>query len=172
MSQYTAKDNTTALQDIETITGNSGGAAGPDVSGNFNIIGSGSVTVVTDTITHQATISVSGSGLSWNSVAGTTQTMTSNNGYKTTNVALTTLTLPATAAFGDYIALIGNGSGGWSIAQGAGQQVIIGSALSTVGVGGSVSSVNRYDSLELICVVANTTWQALGAPQSAGLTVV
>lgn len=171
MSQYHTNTLTSGTAVIQTLTGNSGGAI-PPTGGNVNILGSGSVTVSGNAGTSTLTISVSGSGLSWNSVAGTTQSMTSNNGYVPQNVALTTLTLPATSAFGDYLAIIGAGSGGWTIAQNVGQNIQVGSTSSTVGVGGSVASSNRYDSIELICVVANTTWAILGPPQSAGLTIV
>lgn len=171
MSQFFRDRSISGSDVVETLTGNTGGAIPPS-AGNINVIGSGSVTVSGDVGTSTLTISVSGSGLTWNSVPGTSSSMTSNNGYVPQNAGLTTLTLPATSAFGDYIAILGFGSGGWTIAQNAGQNIQIGSVSSTVGVGGSVSSQNRYDSLELICTVANTSWSALGAPQSTGLVVI
>lgn len=119
------------------------------------------------------TISATGmAGIGWSVVSGTSQTMVADNGYVTNNGALVTLTLPATAAFGTIIYVQGLGAGGWTIAQNAGQNIQIGSISSTVGAGGSVSSTNRYDSLTLLCAVANTTFTSLGAPQSAGLTIV
>ncbi len=39
MSQIQRYDVTTALQDIETVTGDTGGAVGPDGAGNINLIG-------------------------------------------------------------------------------------------------------------------------------------
>ncbi len=108
----------------------------------------------------------------WNTVTGTSLTMAVNNGYFPNNVGLVTLTLPATSAVGDEIAISGQGSGGWTIAQAAGQQVQIGSVASTLGAGGSVASTNRYDSLRLVCMVANTLWTTTGGVQSAGLTIV
>jgi len=50
--------NNPILADIETITGNSGGAAGPDGAGNFNIVAdvNSGLTVVTDNTTNTATI--------------------------------------------------------------------------------------------------------------------
>lgn len=118
------------------------------------------------------TISSSASGMSWNQVTGTSATMVSNNGYVTNNAGLVTLTLPATSSFGDIMEVTGQGAGGWIIAQGSGQQVIVGSVSSTAGAGGSVASTNRHDSMQLVCTVANTTWTVRGAPQSAGLTIV
>lgn len=108
----------------------------------------------------------SGSTLSsWNNITSTSATMAADNGYVANNVALVTLTLPATSAFGSEISIVGSGSGGWAIAQAAGQQIHIGSSATTVGVAGSVSSSNQYDSVNLVCTVANTTWVAVGGPQ-------
>jgi len=118
------------------------------------------------------TISGTGSGIGWTEVTSASQLMVADNGYVTNNAGLVTLTLPATAAFGTAINVIGKGAGGWSIAQNAGQSVQIGSVSSTIGVGGSVSSTNSFDSLELICTTANTIWTAMGAGQSAGFTIV
>jgi hypothetical protein len=98
--------------------------------------------------------------------------MLSNNGYVADNAGLVTLSLPTTSSFGDQIDIVGRGAGGWTISQGSGQQIIIGNTSSTVGAGGSVSSTNRRDSLSIVCTNANTEWTILGAPQSAGLTIV
>jgi len=117
------------------------------------------------------TLSVSGSGTSWVDVTGTTQAMVSNTSYVPDNSGLVTLTLPVTSFFGDVIDVVGKGAGGWIISQGAGQQVVLGSSSTTSGVGGSVASTNRNDSLSLVCTVANTTWSLHGGPQG-NLTIV
>lgn len=146
------------------------------------LIGSTGATPVAATITGTAgvsvtngagsiTISGSGSGIGWNNVTGTSASMAADSGYVANNAGLVTLTLPATAAFGTALSVVGLGAGGWTIAQNVGQSIIIGNVTSTVGVGGSVASSNQYDSLNLICVVANTTWAATGGPQGA-LTIV
>ncbi|SRR5258706_9795394 len=165
-------DLTSPSANVETLTGNSGGAVGPNAAFNINLIGSGSVSVAGNPGTNTLTISVSGSGLTWNVTNAASANLVSNNGYLSNNAGVVTYTLPATSAVGDYIAIIGMGTGGWSIAQGTAQQVRIGSVISTAGAGGSVSSFEAHDSMEMICSVANTTWLALGGPQSAGLTVV
>lgn len=118
------------------------------------------------------TISVTGSGMAWTEVAGTSQAMTADNGYISSNAGVVTLTLPVTAAVGTAISIIGKGAGGWTIAQNSGQIIQIGNVASTTGVAGTVSSSNRYDSLNLICTTANTVWTNSGAPQSAGLTIL
>lgn len=119
------------------------------------------------------TIAATGlAGFSWNEVTGTSQLMVANNGYIANNAALVTLTLPATAAVGSEIDIIGKGAGGWLIAQNAGQSIVLGSSTTTVGVGGSLASTNAKDSFYMVCTTANTQWTVASGPQSAGLTVV
>jgi hypothetical protein len=118
------------------------------------------------------TISGTGSGIGWTEVTGTSQAMTADNGYITNNAGLVTLTLPATAAIGTAISVVGKGVGGWRIAQNSGQHIEVGIAPTTGGVAGSVSSTSSNDSINLICTTANTVWTTLGAPQSLGLTIV
>lgn len=118
------------------------------------------------------TISGTGSGIGWTEVTGTTQLMVADSGYVSNNAGVVTFTLPTTAAFGTAISIIGKGAGGWLIAQNANQLIQVGSVASTTGVGGSVASTNRYDSIDLICTTANLVWTVLGGPQSAGLTIV
>lgn len=117
-------------------------------------------------------ISGTGSGIGWTEVTGTSQAMVADNGYVSNNAGLVTLTLPTTAAFGTAISIIGKGAGGWAIAQNSGQNVQVGSVSSTVGAGGSVASTNRFDSIDLLCTTANTTWTVQGGPQTTGFTIV
>lgn len=117
------------------------------------------------------TLSVSGSGTSWVDVIGTNQPMLSNTSYVPDNAGLVTLILPTTSSFGDVIDIVGKGAGGWTIIQGALQQIIIGSSSTTPGLGGSVSSTNRNDSLSIVCTTANLTWSVIGGPQG-NLTIV
>lgn len=103
-------------------------------------------------------LSVSGPGLAWSAIPGTTQAAAVNNGYITTNVGLTTITLPPTAKVGDRIAVAGAGTGGWVIAQNTGQIIHFGNVPTTAGAGGSIASGNAFDCLEIICTTANTTF--------------
>jgi hypothetical protein len=116
------------------------------------------------------TINGSGGGMSWTDVTGTSQAMAVNNGYTANNVGLVTLTLPATAAYGSQIAVVGKGTGGWKIAQNSGQTIHFGSANTTSGASGSLASTNQYDVVFILCTVANTDFTVI---QSIGnLTVV
>ncbi len=108
---------------------------------------------------------VGATGITWTSVAGTTQAMAVESGYVTTNASLTTLTLPATAAFGTIIYISGFGAGGWKVAQNASQQINVGDLASTSGTSGFIASTNQFDSIALLCAVANTNWVSLTGPQ-------
>lgn len=119
------------------------------------------------------TINATGGASDWNSATLSPTAMIEDNGYVVQTVGVCSLALPAVAAFGTYIEVVGlSGLGNWIITQGAGQSIQVGSVTSTVGVGGSVASTDPSDSIVLVCVTANTKWATLGAPQSAGLTIV
>ncbi len=88
-----------------------------------------------------------------------TATLTAGDKYICDNGAtLITFTLPMTAALGDTYNIRGASSGGWTIAQNAGQQMHSSSSSTTAGVTGSISSTNQYNNIEITCVVANTTF--------------
>lgn len=95
----------------------------------------------------------------WTEIVAVSANMAVNSGYIANNVGLVTLTLPAIAAVGSMVRIKGSGAGGVLIAQNAGQQIVWTSlSASTVGVAGSISSTDRYDFVDLICIAANTTW--------------
>ena len=110
-------------------------------------------------------ISASSSGITWNDVTGTSVNMVTNNAYQPNNASQVMLNLPSSASFGDELWVKGYGAGGWTIIQGSGQQIIVGDESTTVGASGSLSSTNRYDAIQLSCVVSNTVWQAVSGPQ-------
>ncbi len=143
---------------VLTLTGNSGGAVGPNVSGNINIIGAGGVTVVGNAGLNSLTISVAGSGIIWSTVTSNTA-MVSSNGYVTNSASQLMMALPVTAAVGDTFSISGLGSGGWIVTQNSGQNIIAGTQLTTTGAAGSLASTNRYDDITLVCIVANTTFK-------------
>jgi len=100
-----------------------------------------------------------GGGFTWNNTTTATQAMAVSNGYVSNNgVTLVTFTLPATATVGQIIAVQGSGSGLFTIAQNASQTIHFNAVNSTTGVTGSVSSTSQYDSIMLICNIANTDW--------------
>lgn len=70
--------------------------------------------------------------------------------------ALTVFNLPATAAVGTEVSIVGNGPGGWQIVANGGQTIKMNANTTTSG--GSMSSTNRYNGVTIVCTVANTTW--------------
>jgi|SRR5277367_150685 len=166
--------NTTASASL--VTNSSGVIAWAAMTNGQLIIGNTSGTPTAATLTAGSGISITnGTGSitiattdvanNWTVVTGTTQAMAVNSGYISNNAGLVTLTLPSTAAVGSIIQMQGLGAGGWQIAQNASQLIHIGSSVTTTGTGGYLASTNQYDSLTLLCVVANTTWTVLGGPQ-------
>ena len=96
-------------------------------------------------------------------VTTTTQQAPANASYIANNAGLVTVTLPATASVGSRVRVIGLGAGGWRVAQNANQLVHKSGTATTTGTGGSLSSSNRYNAVELVCVVANTEWDVVSS---------
>ena len=109
------------------------------------------------------------SGFPWTNVTGATQTLAVNNGYITDNTNVT-YTLPASASLGDTIKIVGK-LGITTIAQNANQQILVGSASSTVGTGGSVAGTNVGDCIELICITSGASTVYRAASFVGNLTV-
>ncbi len=98
---------------------------------------------------------------SWTDVTGTSATLVASNGYLANNVGLVTFTMPATCPKFAIIRINGVNSGGWTIAQLAGQRINYNSVTTTVGVTGSLSSVNSFNCVELQCIVADTDFEVV-----------
>lgn len=102
-------------------------------------------------------------GLNWVEIIATSVAMQANEGYILNNAALVTATLPATCALGLRVRVAGKGAGGWTIAQNAGQTIHFGNQDTTTGAGGSLSSTNQYDSIDLLCITADTDFLAISS---------
>lgn len=126
----------------------------------INITGSG----------NSITFSATGGGLTWTVVNSASQNIQVNNGYFSDSGGLVTFTLPSIAAVGDTFRIAGM-QGSWTIAQGAGQRIRVQGQISTLGVGGSVSSNNLSDSIHCVCAIADTLFVAVDPP-GGNLTVV
>lgn len=98
----------------------------------------------------------------WNVQTGASVNMAVNNGYICNNAGTVTLTLPASADVGDNFKITGL-QGGWSIAQNAGDTIHMGDQSTTTGAGGSLASTDARDSVEIVCVVANTDYQVINS---------
>lgn len=102
------------------------------------------------------TIAATSSAPSWVGISGTTQAASAGFGYVVQNASQTTITLPATAALGDIVTVQGLGAGGWVLAANTGQTIQVGAVATSSG--GTVTSNDQWDSIQVVCVVADTTW--------------
>lgn len=131
--------------------------------------------------TNQVLTATTGGAPSWQNpnstqVIWTTVTSADNpvnlvagNGYIAKGGGVVNFVLPAAAVVGDMIYIIGY-SNLWTISQNAGQSIRISNATSSVGVTGSLSATLISDSVNLLCITANTEFKAL-SPQG-NLTVI
>jgi hypothetical protein len=101
-------------------------------------------------------------------VTSTTHVAAVNTKYITNNASLVSVTLPATAALGQQVIIRGKGAGGWKVTQNTGQ-VIHGVTDTTTGTTGSIASQNRYNTVVLECITANTEWVVVS--QTGTLTI-
>jgi len=91
-------------------------------------------------------------------------TMAVDHGYIANKAGLLTMTLPATSVIGSIITITGiNNATGWAIAQSAGQTIYFGTGATTTGVGGSLASSATRDSITMVCVVADLSWNVLSS---------
>lgn len=115
-------------------------------------------------------ITNSNSGFSWTVTNSASTAMAFNKGYINTFASAAGFVLPSVAPIGSVINLVGQGGGNWTITYGSGQSIRIGSVSSTPTTG-SISSTDFFDSIELVCVATNATWQTPVAPQG-NITIV
>lgn len=109
------------------------------------------------------TINAVGSGLTWTVVTGATQAMAVNNGYVANRAGTVAFTLPTSSAVGDMVAVTGiNTATGWSIGYTTNQQIFFGTSSATVTTG-TLASINIRDTVFLVCVVANLTWNVISS---------
>lgn len=141
---------------IFTITTPDSNVVSP-IAGNIDFLNGMGVTITSSG--NQITFNSVGGGFTWNEVTALDTTIEAGNGYVANNGAQIAFSLPLTANFGDYSIISGLGAGGWMLNQNAGQSVIIGDFTSTIGVGGSIASTKPHDSIEILCVVADTTFK-------------
>ncbi len=119
------------------------------------ITGSGNVTVTSSS----GAIAVSLTGPAsfvWSAAASSPITGIINTGYYVTNASATTIDVPATFQAGATLAVVGQGAGGWILQMNTGQTLHIGNQ--STSSGGTLTSSNQYDCIEILCVVANTTF--------------
>lgn len=118
---------------------------------------------------HTLAINISTGGFAVVDQTSSSATLAVQTMYITDNGAsLVTYTLPATAPQGSVIKVVGSSAGGWRIAQNANQKIRLGSSVTTTGTGGSLSSSNVNDCIEMIASTggASTVWTISNAAGS------
>jgi hypothetical protein len=161
MSQFWVSSNSGSSGSVLFLTGNSGGAVGPNGGGNINLTGSGGINVAGSPGTNTLTITGSGSGISWTDISAPL-TASANNGYFVT--ASITVTLPTSPSQGDLI-YISTQTGSVVIVQAAaGQRIRL--ANSTTAIAGTAESTDIGCTLQLVYRSANTQWVSIGSEGS------
>ena len=130
-------------------------------AGNINFLETGSISITGSG--NNITFDVTGGGLTWVEVTGISQDMLADSGYIANNPSLVTLTLPPIALLGSIIEVVGKGAGGWTIAQNGGQTIYFGTASTTTGATGTLSSTLQRDSVRLVCITANTDFEVVSS---------
>ncbi len=161
---FTANGTATSIDEIYNSSSGSGNFADSSAPGTGNFTSAlatvnGTATSIGSNLNSNTYPVASTPGaFTWNVITAS-QGISSNNGYIVTSGTVT-ITLPVTASAGSVFAVILDGGTSWTVAQNGGQQLRVGSRLSTVGAGGSLGSNNQGDAVYFICSVANTRWVA------------
>ena len=139
-------------------TSTGGGGGGGTVT---SLTAGAGITLTPNPITGTGIIAATNPNTAW-TVITASQTAAVNNGYITNGAGTVALLLPAISPVGSIIEVTGmNNATGWRVTQGAGQQIFIGTASTTLGAGGSLTSSATRDSIRMVCIIANTTWNVL-----------
>jgi hypothetical protein len=139
------------LTDGQLIIGSTGAApvAAQLIAGAGTTISAGPGTI---------TISSTASGDNWTAISAS-QTLSPNNSYLCVAPGgALSLALPAVAAQFTRITVALEDATSFVITQGAGQQIRLGSQLTTAGAAGSLASTAQGDVVSLVCSVADTKW--------------
>lgn len=144
---------------VETLTGNTGGAV-PPTANNINIVGTGAVSVSGNPATSTLTISVTTDSFTWLDEA-TSFAANSQFGYFCTG--LLTATLPASAGLtnGATIIFYVDTASSVTIQANTGQQINIGSQLSSAG--GTAFSNAEGSTLTLAFRIADSAWHGISS---------
>lgn len=89
-------------------------------------------------------------------VNGSSLSLVAGCEYIANSGGLVTFTLPVTAAVGDKYRVVGKSASFWRIAQNASQTIFFLDQTTTTGTGGSITSTQRYQTIEIECITTNT----------------
>lgn len=131
-----------------------------DVFSMWNMVETATKKILTDV--ERAKIATINTG-QWVEVTGTSQTAVVNAWYIANNASQVIITLPDTAALWSVIEVVGKGAGGWKIAQPASTAIHFVDLFTSTGTSWFISSNSQYDSIKLVCVIANTKWEVISS---------
>ncbi len=151
---------------VQTLTGNTGGAV-PPTANNINILGAGAVTVTGNPGTSTLTISVATDSFTWLD-EGISFAATPQFGYFCTGLLTATLPVSAGLANGATIIFYVDTASSVTVQANAGQQINIGSMLSSVA--GTAFSNAEGATLTLAFRVADSNWHAISSLSSWSTT--
>ena len=160
---WTVDDRNIDFDAVSTSIVTDSGSCTP-ASGSFTVSGAGSVS----TSASGSTITVTGAGgaggvISWVILTGSESepySLSNNTGYVCTSGGGLTTILPTTAAVGTVIRVMDtSGARIITIEQNASQQITGVNGSTTAGITGYLfTSTPDRTSIELVCIVANTSW--------------
>jgi hypothetical protein len=90
----------------------------------------------------------------------TSITMGINHQYITNSSSLVVLSLPTVCPVGSEFQIVGEGTGGWKVAQNSGQYIVFGDISTTSGTSGYISNTNMNDCIRIVCSIANSKFIA------------
>ncbi len=144
---------------LETLTGNSGGAVGPDASDNINVVGDGTtVNVVGNPGTNTLTISAINAGFTWSDQAVSFPALI-ENGYFCTAALTVTLPVSVGLSIGNTIVIYVDTASAVIIQANAGEFIQIGINISASG--GTATSNTRGSIVTLVYRPSDTTWHSI-----------
>ena len=102
--------------------------------------------------------SISSNPIAWSVIVAPSITASVNNGYITNSpIVPVNILLPATMNIGDPVDVDGKGFGGWILTANAGQQIVYGDQITSIG--GSISSTLESDTIKVECITPNILWE-------------
>ena len=149
---YTIVNNSTGTVTVQSSGANTITVMAPNTQATFTCI----LTSGTTAASWNSNYVQQNPALVWNTNANTSISAAVGNGYVLTSGSPTTVTLPTTFAAGALISIAGQGAA-WTMALGASTNVkVFGNTYTT-----SFASTNNTDTIQIIGIVANTTWGIL-----------
>jgi len=141
-----------------SLTGTDGIPVYGDTFENVNFAGTNITAIGTaSTITFTAS-----NVLNWYSINSNTN-LAINSGYFCIGGSNLQLYLPGSSILGDTIEITLDGASSFTIVQAAGQQIRYGNEITTLGIGGTLSSTAQGDAITLKCTATNTKWSVISS---------